>query len=61
MKYFTCDRVTGEVEIEETRILAIKEFKALLEPKRNITTEDKKGLKRTLAKKELVFIFLYLD
>lgn len=61
MKYFTCDRVTGEVELNDTRILAIKEFRDLLEPKRNITKADKKGLNRELANKEMVFIFLYLD
>ena len=61
MKYFSFDRNTGNVDIEDSRILVVKEFKALLEPTRNITSKDKKGTLNLLAKKEIVYMFLYLD
>ena len=61
MKYFTFDRNTGSVDIEDSRILVVKEFKALLEPSRNMCEEDKKGTKGLHASKEIVYMFLYLD
>ena len=61
MKYFTCDRATGSVELDDSRILVVKEFKALLEPKRNKTKTDPTGENKELAQKEFTYMFLYLD
>jgi hypothetical protein len=61
MKYFTYDQSARSVEIADSRILAVKEFKALLEPNRNKCELDPKGTKQLLAMKEIVYMFLYLD
>ena len=61
MKYFSYDRNTGNVDIEDSRILAVKEFRPLLNKTRNITSKDKTGDKQSLVKKEFVYMFLYLD
>lgn len=61
MKYFTVDKSTGSLDIKDSRILLIKEFKALLENGRNKTETDKTGEIKERAQKEFTFMFLYLD
>lgn len=61
MKYFTVDKNNGILDISDPRILLVKEFKALLDNKRNITPTDKKGEIKERAQKEFTFMFLYLD
>lgn len=61
MKFFVYDSVNGEVMINDEAILLIKEFATLCELKRNITTSDKTGKKRTRAFKEFKFIYLFFD
>lgn len=61
MKYFTVDKNNGTLDISDPRILLVKEFKALLDNKRNITPTDKKGEVKERAQKEFTFMFLYLD
>lgn len=61
MKYFTVDKSTGSLDIKDSRILLIKEFKALLENERNKTETDKTGEIKERAQKEFTFMFLYLD
>ena len=61
MKYFTVDKSTGSLDIKDSRILLIREFKALLENGRNKTETDKTGEIKERAQKEFAFMFLYLD
>lgn len=61
MKFFKFNRADGNVDVNDSRILLIKEFKALLENKRNISKEDKKGELKLRAQKEFAFMFLYID
>ena len=61
MKYFIYDRDSGTVELDDDSILLIKEIQSLLDPKRNITKTDKTGKKKTLAFKELKYIYLFFD
>lgn len=61
MQYFTYDQSARSVDIDDSRILVIKQFKALLEPNRNKCELDPKGTKQLLARKEIVYMFLYLD
>jgi hypothetical protein len=61
MKFFTYSNASGTLEINDEGILLTKEFKALLDPKRNITKEDKTGSKKLLAFKELKYIYLFFD
>lgn len=61
MKYFTVDKSTGSLDIKDSRILLIREFKALLENGRNKTETDKTGEIKERAQKEFTFMFLYLD
>lgn len=49
------------MDFVDTRILLVKEFKALLEPKRNKTKTDPTGENQELAQKEFTYMFLYLD
>lgn len=49
------------MDFQDSRILLIKEFKALLENKRNISSTDKTGENKERAQKEFTFMFLYLD
>ena len=43
MKFFVYDNVNGNVSLEDTSILLIKEFEALLEDNRNKSSADKTG------------------
>lgn len=61
MKFFVYDNVNETVNINEESILLIREFVALWDEKRNKTTSDKTGKKRTLAYKEIKFIYLFFD
>lgn len=61
MKFFTYDKANGNVEINDEGLLLTREFVALLEPKRNITKTDKTGMKRTLAFRELKYLYLFFD
>lgn len=61
MKFFDYNREKRKVEILDNRILLIKEFKALLDPKRNVTKTDKTGKNLELFDKELTYMYLYLD
>jgi hypothetical protein len=61
MQYFKFNRETNNVEILDDRVLVIKEFRALLNPKRNKTKSDPSGENQELAQKEFIFMFLYFD
>jgi hypothetical protein len=61
MKFFVYDNVNGNVSLEDTSILLIKEFEALLEDNRNKSSADKTGKKRLRAFKEFKFIYLFFD
>lgn len=61
MKFFRYVKDNGNVELDDEAILLIKEIQSLLELKRNITKEDKTGKKRSLAFKELKYIYLFFD
>lgn len=61
MKYFTVDKSTGSLDFSDSRILLIKEFKALLDSTRNKSKSDPEGEIRERAQKEFTFMFLYLD
>lgn len=61
MTYFTFDRSTQSVEIIDTKVLLIKEFRALLSPERNKTETDPSGENQELAQKEFTYMYLYLD
>lgn len=61
MKFFIYDKDNGKLALEDEAILLIKELGALLELKRNITSSDKTGKQKTLAFKELTYIYLFFD
>lgn len=61
MKYFTVDKSTGSLDFSDSRILLIKEFKALLDSTRNKSKSDPDGEIKERAQKEFTFMFLYLD
>lgn len=49
---------TGRAQLKTADLLLIKEFKDLLEPKRNQCKEDKSGLNHLRADKEFTYIYL---
>lgn len=49
------------MEIIDTKILLIKEFKALLSAERNKTKTDPSGENQELAQKEFTYMYLYLS
>lgn len=61
MKFFVYDNVNGNVSLEDTSILLIKEFEALIDDNRNKSSSDKTGKKRLRAFKEFKFIYLFFD
>ena len=61
MKFFVYDNVNGNVSLEDTSILLIKEFEALIDDNRNKSSSDKMGKKRLRAFKEFKFIYLFFD
>lgn len=58
---FCYDNVNGNVSLEDTSILLIKEFEALIDDNRNKSSSDKTGKKRLRAFKEFKFIYLFFD
>lgn len=61
MKFFLFDNATNEVTVNEPEILLIKEFATLWDKKRNECKEDKTGIKRLRAYRELTYIWLMID
>lgn len=61
MNFFNYDETNNTLRIDEPSIFLIKEFKALLDDKRNKCDEDKTGKKHLRAFRELTYIFLMLD
>ena len=61
MNFFYYDETNNILRIDEASIFLVKEFKTLLDPKRNKCKEDKTGTKALLAFKELTYIYLMLD
>lgn len=61
MKFFDYNREKRKIEILDNRILLVREFNALLDPKRNVTKNDKTGKNLELFDKELTYMYLYLD
>lgn len=58
---FQYDNKRNAVELNMPEILLITEFKELLDEKRNISKEDKKGTLKLRAFKEFTYIWLALD
>lgn len=61
MKFFQYDYDSGQITLEEESLLLIKEFNDLLEPKRNITKNDKTGKKKERAFNEFKYLYLFYD
>ncbi len=61
MKYFIFDKASGNVELEDSRILTVKEFKGLLNYARNVCKDDPSGENQLLVKKEFIYMYMYLD
>ena len=61
MKFFKYDNDNGEVVLNDEGILLTKEFKALLDVKRNKTPEDKTGKSKLRAYKEFTYMYLFFD
>ena len=55
MNFFYWDETNNILRIDEGSIFLVKEFKTLLDPKRNKCKEDKTGTKALLAFKELTY------
>ena len=60
-KIFLYDNVNNRIELNVPEILLTREFKALMDKKRNITPKDKEGKLGTQAFKEFTYIWLALD
>lgn len=60
-KIFLYDSVSNRIELNMPEILLVREFAALMEKKRNITSQDKKGELGTRAYREFKYIWLALD
>lgn len=58
---FSYNSQINKVELNVPEIMLVSEFKALLEPKRNICKEDKTGKKALRAFRELTYIWLALS
>ena len=58
---FQYNNANGQVEINKGEVLLIQEFAALMNNKRNICKEDKKGENHIRAFKEFTYIWLALD
>lgn len=61
MNFFNYDETNNTLRIDEPTIFLVKEFKALLDDKRNKCPEDKTGKQHLRAFRELTYIFLMLD
>lgn len=51
----------NRVSLDKPELLLVKEFKALMEPSRNVCQDDKKGVLGLKAIRELSFIYLNYD
>ena len=60
-KWFQYNQTLGKVELDETELLLIKEFKDLLDNNRNKSKTDPKGEHKERAFKELSYIYLAID
>ena len=61
MQFFVFNNDTNSLEVDESSVLLIKEFRDLWDISRNKCTEDKTGKKRLKAYNELTYIYLTLD
>lgn len=61
MKFFIYDNVNETLMLNDESILLIREFDALMNEERNKTKSDKLGKHKTLAWKELKYIYLFFD
>lgn len=61
MKFFLFDNVNNEVIVNEPEILLVKEFAVLWANDRNKTKNDPKGIKKSRAYRELIYIWLMCD
>lgn len=60
-KWFQYNQNTGKVELDDTEILLVKEFNALLDTKRNKSKTDPTGVNKERAFRELSYIYLAID
>ena len=60
-KWFQYNQTLGKVELDETELLLIKEFRDLLDSNRNKSKTDPKGEHKERAFKELSYIYLAID
>lgn len=58
---FQYNNNTGNVEVEDGHLFLIKEFKDLMDDKRNICKQDPTGKKHLRAFRELTYIWLAID
>lgn len=58
---FSYNSQINKVELNIPEVILVSEFKALLEPKRNICKQDKTGKKALRAFRELTYIWLALS
>lgn len=61
MRFFIYDNVNENLMLNEESILLIREFDALWNEERNKTKSDKSGKTKSLAWKELKYIYLFFD
>lgn len=61
MDFFEYDNRSGELVFNEYGILLIPEFGKLYENERNKTKTDKKGILKTLARKEFTYMWLKMN
>ena len=60
-KIFLYDNVNNRIELNTPEILLVREFKQLMDNKRNICKQDPKGTKGLRAFKEFLYIWLAID
>lgn len=61
MKFFLFDNVNNEVIVNEPEILLVREFAELWSNDRNKTKSDPKGIKKSRAYRELIYVWLMCD
>lgn len=61
MKFFKYDNDNGNIVLDDTHILLVKEFRTLLDVDRNKSKLDKTGHNKDRAFKEFTYIYLFLD
>ena len=61
LKIFQYDNVKNKVELNVPEILLTREFSALMDNERNITSSDKEGKFKERAFREFTYIWLALD